>query len=289
MSRARTFQPRLVPAAAFAVLAATPSLALAHHPTATAAAPRRQGVATENRTQVAIDLSSTEVDTPGADGQFVTAALDVSVALGGGFAVRVNVPVHTVDASGFEPATGVGDSSAGLAWRRAFGDAWSIAGGADLLLPTGEADAGLGYGAVGVASAAQLERRLGEAWSVVATAGAVVNVSGAARSIVVEQRADVELRTGVGAGWTGERLAARLDLLAAVPLSSSSVRGRAFFTAQPFVETAAGPVWLRAFGELPLRATRRIDWRVGLGVAYRWDSPSPSPSPQASRVARAEP
>gem|GEM_PF-2864458 len=270
-------------AAACALLAAHP--AHAHHPTV-APAPQRVTGGADEQTQVSFDVSTTEVDTPEADGTFVTAAADMSLALGAGFAVRVRLPVHNVDATGLETTTGLGDVVAGAAWTRVFARRWSLTTGLDAHLPTGDADSGLGYGVVATAGHARLERRWDNGWRMAGFADALVNLSAAPEAIVAEQRADVEIRAGGGAGWGNDRLVARFDVLASVPVTSDSVGGRVFLTGQPAFELATGPIWLRAFGALPLRTTRRIDWHAGLGVAYRWQANSSKPR-TSLRVAKA--
>lgn len=237
-------------------------------------APETSESATPGTASVSTDLSMTDYRVDGATGDIVSASLAGSVILPLRLAVRARLPVHRIvdDASG-SAEDGIGDLVLGVDRGFALAARIQLRPGLDLLLPTGDRDRGLGHGAIAVAPRIDASRPIGHAFVAIAGASLLANLieSGDGGGVIAERRADTELRAEAGGGYDHDRWRAVSTLRISAPLGDDPDAGALFVTAAPSITARLSPVWIiSAYGELPLRATRRLDWQAGIRATLRW-------------------
>jgi hypothetical protein len=254
-------------AAAVAVLA--PSPAYAGHAAGAPAPQRSFASAAEPATSMSLELSSSSFDLDGTSGTFWTATARGDYWRGP-LGVHLRAPVHTLSMDDRTRATGIGDVMAGATWVVPAGDSYAIGLGADLYLPTGDSDSGLGAGTFAVGPNVRATAGLSPALQLHGTAGALINTSAGETTLFVDQRADAELRFGAALAWQTGRLRLAAQSRAGVPLAPVETRGSLYLAAGPSAAIDLGHhAWLDAFAELPLRSERQFDWRIGLAFGYR--------------------
>lgn len=242
--------------------------ASAHHPTP--ALLREDPAASQSQNDLRLRLSTVAFEQENSKGQLWTLALLGQFRLGGDFALRLQLPMHRLDQEDQAGSVGLGDVGGGLVYSREF-DVYQGSLGLGLLLPTGDARAGRGRGALAFESFAHGSRRLLDSWSAILSFNAFAQAPSESESahVFIEEQNTAELRTSVGIAWHGERLQATASLIGTIPLAPGSARGSQYISAAPTLAYRVKRLRLVAFVEVPV-GERQLDWRTSLSAAYRW-------------------
>lgn len=204
-----------------------------------------------------------------AGGSLFSLELDGQVAFAERFALRMRAPVHWLR-HGRNEQSGPGDLTLGAEALFTLGRL-RLGLGTDVELPTGDADVGLGHGAITLAPQATAQLEIAGGLRALAQSSLLVDLTDPPADVVdpVEQQDEVELRAAGGAMWQRGPVSAAGLVRLSLPLSSDD--GAGYATGVVVGELTLGP-HLRGslFAEVPLGGDRRIDWRAGLAVAYRF-------------------
>jgi hypothetical protein len=232
--------------------------ALAHH----TSAPTGRSIELTSRAPAASLRLSALGTGLSAGGELYSLELDGQVGFAERFVARLRAPFHYLAHHG-EEQMGPGDMTLG-------GEVLFVAGrlrlsvGSDLELPTGDADTGLGHGALTLAPLVAAHVRIGAGVRALAQASVLVDLTDSSSEDLVEQQDSVELRAVGGALWEHGAVSAAGLVRLARPLSSDD-EGESFTTAAVVTELALSHrTRASLFAEFPLAGDRRIDWRAGL-------------------------
>jgi hypothetical protein len=186
---------------------------------------------------------------------------------------HVRVPVHTLSMNDRDRATGIGDVVVGATWLGLRRPRLSVGVGIDGYLPSGDSEKGLGLGTLAGGLTAHAALKLPRRWRLTTTLGALAGGAAEGEVLFVEQRAEAELRAGVGLSVQLERVGLGARTKAVLPLAPGAARGAFMLTAGPSVAIdLTRRLWADVSAELPLSSDRRFDWQAGVSIGYVFDA-----------------
>jgi hypothetical protein len=205
-----------------------------------------------------------------AGGSLFSLELDGQIGVTDNLAARLRAPFHLLHHDG-EDEMGPGDVSVG-------GEAFlrmarvRLAVGADVELPTGDSDAGLGHGAITLAPVAAAQVEVGAGFFGLAQTSVLIDLDEPPAGALdpVEQQDEVELRAAAGPAWQRGPVAVTGLVRVSVPLADE---GADPFATGSLTGELALASRLRAslLAEIPLGGDRRLDWRAGAALTYSFD------------------
>jgi hypothetical protein len=251
-----------------AALIVPASAARAHHTSTPTGRPLETWA---NASATWLRLGAIATGQPGG-GSLFSLELDGQVGFAERFAARMRVPLHWLRHDG-GGERGPGDLTLGGEVLFDLGRV-RLGVGVDLELPTGDADAGLGHGAVTLVPAGTARVDVGSGLRAVAQSSLLIDLTDAPDGVLdpVEQQDAVELRVAGGALWERTPVQAAGLLRLSLPLAADD-GADGYVTGLLLGELAFGPR-LRGslFAEFPLGEDRRIDWRTGLALTVTFAS-----------------
>jgi hypothetical protein len=205
-----------------------------------------------------------------AGGSLFSLELDGQVGVTDNLAARLRAPFHLLRHDG-EEEMGPGDVSIG-------GEAFlrlarlRLALGADVELPTGDSDAGLGHGTITLAPMAAAQVDIAAGFIALAQSSLLIDLDEPPAGALdpVEQQDELELRAAAGPAWQRGPFAVTGLMRVSVPLAEED--SDPFATGSLIGELAlASRVRASVLAELPLGGDRRLDWRAGAALTYSFD------------------
>lgn len=198
--------------------------------------------------------------------------------------VRIRVPVHTLSMNDRDRATGIGDVVVGATWLGLRRPRLSLGVGLDAYVPSGDSKHGLGQGTAAVGLTSYAAKTLPLDARLIATVGALAGGSAEGEALFVEQRAEAELRAGVGLSVRLERVRLGARTNAVLPLAPAAARGAFMLTAGPSAAIdLTRRLWADVSAELPLLSDRRFDWQAGISIGYVFGPGDPDTRPTTAR------
>ncbi|HUH02830.1 MAG TPA: transporter [Kofleriaceae bacterium] len=234
-------------------------------------------------TSVNVEASTTSFTEGDFEGTFCTLAARGEYRWRSlGFHLRV--PVHTLSMNDRDRATGLGDVVVGATWIGLRRPRLSVGVGVDGYLPSGDSEQGLGQGNVAAGITAHAAMTLPRGSRLTATLGALAGDAAEGEALFVEQRADAELRAGLGLSMQLERVRFGGRTNAVLPLAPGAARGAFMLTAGPALAIdLTRRLWADVFADLPLLSDRRFDWQAGISIGYVFDAGDPERQPTTTR------
>jgi hypothetical protein len=205
-----------------------------------------------------------------AGGSLFSLELDGQVGVTDFLAARLRAPFHILRHDG-EQEMGPGDVSLG-------GEAFvhlarlRLALGADVELPTGDSDAGLGHGTITLAPMASAQVDVAAGFFALAQTSVLLDLDEPPASALeaAEQQDERELRAAAGPAWQRGPVVVTGLVRVSVPLAEEDADP--FATGSLIGELAlASRVRASLLAEVPLGGDRRLDWRAGAALTYSFD------------------